>query len=148
MEDEEFGDDFNWEELEPQPIELPPIPATRMTIYQISEFIANALERDEKQMGITKDYLDKLYEEIGNDEEAATMVISYVQQRHNWDMELLAERHDIDDALFTRYLTFDENMWAKVLNTEAFSDMHHEVFKVTQTYIARAVDEVMRKDML
>jgi hypothetical protein len=39
-------------------------------------------------------------------------------------------------------------MWAKVLNTEAFSDMHHEVFKVTQTYIARAVDEVMRKDML
>jgi hypothetical protein len=63
-------------------------------------------------------------------------------------MELLAERHDVDDALFTRYHTFDENMWAKVLNTEAFSDMHHEVFKVTQTYIARAVDEVMRKDLL
>ena len=104
------------------------------------------MEKENELMSLTADVLDRLYREIGGEEETATLVISYLQRRHKWDMELLAERRDVDDILFREHNLFDEYMWDKVMNTNAISDLHHEVYKLSQTYIARAIREVLRKD--
>ena len=46
----------------------------------------------------------------------------------------------------TKHNIFDEHMWDKVMNTTAISDLHHETFKLSQKYIARAIAEVLAKD--
>lgn len=139
-------DEFEWEAHKPEEIDLPSTSIPPNLLKQLSEFIANALEKDERLMGVTRGYLDDLYNEVGNEEEAATLIISYIQQRHKWDVELLAERQDVDEILFREHSLFDDHMWDKVMNTKAMSDLHHEVYKLSQTYISRAIRESLKRD--
>ena len=139
-------DEINWEEYNPKEIKLPDTSIPKDLFRELVEFLQNAMEKESELMSLTTDVLDRLYREIGGEEETATLVISYLQRRHKWDMELLAERRDVDDILFREHNLFDEYMWDKVMNTNAISDLHHEVYKLSQTYIARAIREVLRKD--
>lgn len=139
------------EAYEGQEIELPQSFLPQSLLEQLSSFIANheivlGLNQRETHMDLTTDLLDQLYSEIGNEELSATHVISYIQRRHKWDIELLAERQDIDEMLYREYDTFDEHMWEKVLNTEAISDLHSEVYKLSQIYILKAIKEVFKRD--
>lgn len=139
-------DEINWEEYNPKEIKLPDTSIPKDLFRELVEFLQNAMEKESELMSLTTDVLDRLYREIGGEEETATLVISYLQRRHKWDMELLAERRDVDDILFREHNLFDEYMWDKVMNTNAISDLHHEVYKLSQTYIARAIREVLSKD--
>ena len=139
-------DEINWEDYNPKEIKLPDTSIPKDLFRELVEFLQNAMEKENELMSLTADVLDRLYREIGGEEETATLVISYLQRRHKWDMELLAERRDVDDILFREHNLFDEYMWDKVMNTQAISDLHHEVYKISQTYIARAIREVLLKD--
>ena len=140
-------DEINWEDYNPKEIKLPETSIPKDLFRELVEFLQNAMEKENELMSLTTDVLDRLYREIGDEEETATMVISYLQRRHKWDVELLAERRDVDDILFRDHNLFDEHMWDKVMNAQAISDLHHEVYKISQTYIARAIREVLRKDV-
>jgi hypothetical protein len=139
-------DEINWEDHNPKEIKLPETSIPKDLFRELVEFLQNAMEKENELMSLTTDVLDRLYREIGGEEETATLVISYLQRRHKWDVELLAERRDVDDILFREHNLFDEHMWDKVMNAQAISDLHHEVYKLSQTYIARAIREVLRKD--
>jgi hypothetical protein len=139
-------DEINWEDYNPKEIKLPDTSIPKDLFRELVEFLQNAMEKESELMSLTTDVLDRLYREIGGEEETATLVISYLQRRHKWDVELLAERRDVDDILFREHNLFDEYMWDKVMNTNAISDLHHEVYKLSQTYIARAIREVLSKD--
>ena len=139
-------DEINWEDYNPKEIKLPNTSIPKNLFRELVEFLQNAMEKENELMSLTADVLDRLYQEIGGEEETATLVISYLQRRHKWDVELLAERRDVDDILFREHSLFDEYMWDKVMNTQAISDLHHEVYKISQTYIARAIREVLLKD--
>ncbi len=139
-------DEFYDQEPKHEKIELPKLSIPKNLLRELIEFVQNALEKDEKQMSITSDYLDELYDTIENDDETATLVISYLQRRHKWDVELLADRRDVDEMLFKEHSLFDDHMWEKVMNTTAISDLHHEVWKLSQKYISRAIQEVLNKD--
>ena len=139
-------DEINWEDYNPKEIKLPDTSIPKDLFRELVEFLQNAMEKENELMSLTADVLDRLYREIGGEEETATLVISYLQRRHKWDMELLAERRDVDDILFREHNLFDEYMWDKVMNTQAISDLHHEVYKISQTYIARAIREVLSKN--
>ena len=127
-------------------IELPPIEIPKDLLKQLSEFVQNALAKEDKLMSFTTEVLDELYREIGDEDVSASHIISYIQRRHHWDVELLAERRDVEEMLMTKYNIYDEHMWDKVMNTTAISELHHETFKLSQTYIARAIREVLTKD--
>lgn len=135
-----------WNEVVGKKIILPPVFIPENVLRQIAEFVQNAMEKENRLMSLTVEVLDALYRQIGNEDEAATYVVSYLQRRHHWDVELLAERRDVDDMLMKRHNIFDEHMWEKVMNTTAISDLHHEVYKMSQKYIARAIKEALAKD--
>ena len=139
-------DDSLWDEFKGKKIELPRVSIPKDLLRELSEFVQNALEKDNKLMSLTAEVLDELYREINEDELCASHIISYLQRRHNWDIELLAERRDVDEMLMAKHNIFDEHMWDKVMNTTAISDLHHETFKLSQKYIARAIKEVLAKD--
>ena len=97
-------------------------------------------------MTITSEILNELYDQIENEAETATLIISYLQSRHKWDIELLAVKDEVEDMLFARDHIFDEHIWEKVINTTAISDLHHEVYKLSQEFIGYAIDEVLDEE--
>ena len=139
-------DDAQWDEFKGEKIELPPVAIPKDLLKELAEFVQNALEKENKLMSLTTEVLDELYRQIQDDDIAASHIISYVQRRHHWDIELLAERQDVDNMLMAQHNLFDEHMWDKVMNSTAISDLHHETYKLSQKYIARAIAEVLAKD--
>ena len=138
-------DETSWEDFIGKKIELPSLNIPKDLLRELSEFVQNALEKENKLVSLTAEVLDELYREIDDDDIAASHIISYLQRRHYWDVELLAERQDVDEMLMAKHNIFDEHMWDKVMNTTAISDLHHETFKLSQKYIARAIAEVLAK---
>lgn len=139
-------DDAEWDEFKGEKIELPPVAIPKDLLKELAEFVQNALEKENKVMSLTTEVLDELYREIQDEDIAASHIISYIQRRHHWDIELLAERQDVDNMLMAQFNLFDEHMWDKVMNTTAISDLHHETYKLSQKYIARAIAEVLAED--
>jgi len=135
-----------WDIFKGKKVNLPSVSIPLNLLRELSEFVQNAMEKENRIMSLTVEVLDALYRQIENDDEAASYIISYLQRRHHWDVELLAERRDVDEMLMKKHNIFDEHMWEKVLNTTAISDLHHEVYKLSQKYISRAIKEVLAKD--
>lgn len=130
----------------PEEIVLPTTNTPQNTLFELATFISQAVAEEARMASVAKEYLDELYEKIGSPDDAATTIISYIQRRHGWDVELLAERSEVEEMLFKRFDIYDEEMWSKVMNTDAISDLHHEVYKLSQTYIGYAIDEVLSKE--
>ena len=137
--EEDFENELNslWDEFKGKKLELPPVSIPPNLLRELAEFVQNAMEKESRLMSMTVEVLDALYREIDNDDETASYIISYLQRRHYWDVELLAERRDVDEMLMKRHNIFDEHMW---------ENDGHEVYKLSQKYIARAIKEVLSKD--
>lgn len=137
-------DDFDdEEENELVPIDLPS-PEETFT-YLISQFF---IEADRKEKRVNRDVskaLDKVFDKHGDDYSAAS-VMSYISARKGWDMEILLEKHEVEDYLMTSHNLFDDDIWLKVLGTKAMSDLRREVFALSQTYLTRAVQEVLGRE--
>lgn len=131
---------------DPIEINLPDLNVPQNWLEMLGRFLSKSIERQEKHMSTTADALNNLYETIGNDDETASMIISYLQLRHKWDIELLAVKSEVEEKLFNDNNVFDEHIWEKVINTTAISDLHHEVYKLSQQYIAYALEEVLDND--
>lgn len=128
---------------EPEELRLPEIDISRSTLYEIGSFIARAMNEEERVTALAKDYLDKFYDEVGNAEQAASAIISYIQLRHKWEVELLAEKSEVEQILYESYSVYDDEIWEKVLNSEAFSELHHQVHNISTAYIKEAIEEVI-----
>ena len=127
----------------PEELSLPEIDAPPSTLYELASFIARAINEEERVTALAKDHLDRFYAEVGNEEEAASAVLSYIQSRHAWDVELLADKVEVEKLLYDEYSLYDEDIWEKVLNTEAISDLHYAVHKLSVDYLRDAINEVL-----
>jgi hypothetical protein len=125
------------------PIDLPD---TEKTVsYLISQFF---IEADRKEKRVNKEVsrlLDRLYEKHGEDQ-ASISLMNYIGAKMGWDIEILMEKFEVEDYLMNTHNIFDENIWRKVLGTSAMSDFRREVFSLSQTYLTRAVREVLAKE--
>lgn len=137
---DDFDDD---EEEELVPIDLP-LPEETFT-YLISQFF---IEADRKEKRVNRDViraLDKVFDKHGDDY-SAVAVMGYISRRKGWDMEILLEKHEVEDYLMRAHDLFDDDIWLKVLGTNAMSDLRKEVFALSQTYLIRAVQEVLGRE--
>lgn len=125
------------------PIDLP---QTEDTVsYLVSQFF---IEADRKEKRVNKEVsrlLDRLYEKHGEDL-ASISLMNYIGAKMGWDIEILMEKFEVEDYLMNAHNIFDENIWRKVLGTSAMSDFRREVFSLSQTYLTRAVREVLEKE--
>lgn len=136
-----MDDDFDDDELE----ELD-LPETEPTVsFLVSQFF---IEMDRKEKKVNHDVvraLDKLFDKHGEDYTAVS-VMNYLGRRKGWDMEILAEKHEVEDLLLNKYNIFDDGIWSKILGTEAMFDLRKKIFSLSQTYLDRAVLEVLGKE--
>lgn len=121
-----------------------PVPPSFAEIFQVMRFMIDADNREEVMKKEIRDSLDSFYDEYGD--ECTVPIISYVQQVMGWDLEILLDRSEVDNFLMKNYSLFDETIWQKVLKTRAINELHHEVFRISQTYLNDAVAEVLMKE--
>jgi hypothetical protein len=122
------------------------LPDTEQTVsYLVSQFFIEADRREKRVNKEVSRLLDKLYEKHGEDEVSISLM-NYISTKMGWDIEILMEKYEVEDYLLGRHNIFDENIWRKVLGTSAMSDYRREVFSLSQTYLTRAVREVLERE--
>lgn len=136
---------YDQDEPEMEPINLP-YPPSADNIYQVMRYMTNADERDAMVNRTVRDCLDELFDEFGD--ECVMPILSYIQLEMGWDLEILMDRREAEDALMARHSIFDDEIWRKILNTRAVNELHHEVYRVSQTYLSDALEEVLMKEQL
>lgn len=149
--DESYDDNIEYEYDEPDPqapvyIALPPVEETADNIFNISEFLCTAAKEGEHLNKIAFSKLNEIYDEIGNDDNAVSTIIGFLQRRHGWNIEILAERADVDRILFEEYNIFDETMWEKVNNSQEILDLHKEVYRASEEYLRVAIANILKRD--
>lgn len=141
----EDGDeqDFGLEEEDPIVVPLPELHIPRNILEELSKFITQHTEREEEMSRIVRDCLDDLYDEFDDPEQVADLVLSYVQRRHAWDLEIVLSESDVEDFFFKNYDGYDPEIWQKVKETQALRELHYQVYKLSQAFAKEAVREVL-----
>lgn len=141
----EDGDeqDFGLEEEDPIIVPLPELGIPRNIIDELSKFIARNTEKEESMSRIVRDCLDDLYDQFDDDEQVSDFILSYVQRKHAWDLEVVLSETDVEDFFFKNFDGYDPEMWQKVKDTQAIRELHYEVYKLSQVYAKEAVREVL-----
>lgn len=141
-------DIYNWQEDDDDEGELSPIDLPRIN-DEVSLIVSGFfIEQDRKEKKVNRavvNALDVIYDEHGDDNSSIS-IINYVQRKMGWDMEILMERFEVEDYLLNAHDIYDDDIWMKVLGTAAMSDFRREVYSLSQTYLARAVREVLGKE--
>jgi hypothetical protein len=136
--------DFGLDEEEPIVVPLPELEVPRNIIEELSKFIAQHIEKEDDMNRRVRDYLDELYEQFDDDEEVSDFIMNYVQRRHGWDLEIVLSESDVEEMFFKVFDGYDPEMWGKVRNTDAVRELHYEVYKLSQFYAKKAVNEVLQ----
>jgi hypothetical protein len=142
----EDGDeqDFSLEEEDdPIIVPLPELEVPRNIINELSNFISKHIEEEDEMNRIVRDCLDDLYEQFDEPEQVTDLVLSYVQRRHGWDLEVVMSESDVEEALFRNYDGYDPEMWQKAKETHAIKELHYEIYKLSKMYAKEAVREIL-----
>lgn len=85
----------------------------------------------------------QIHEMLGGDGLLELLVA--LDHEGNWETEIIAERADVDNYLLTQYGAFDDEMWSKVKETNAWRQLHYDIFDLSKDGLQKCVDEVMTK---
>jgi hypothetical protein len=54
-------------------------------------------------------------------------VLSCVERKMGWRTEIIADKNALDDYMFYRHETFDEEIWSYYANSDQYSELIHKV---------------------
>lgn len=99
------------------------------------EIELNALDAFEKSMfenKVIRTFIHNAYEFGG----LGTLleVVTQIERKMGWKMEIIADRDAVDDYMFYRHETFDEDLWSHYTNSDQYEDLVRRVaFLSTRT---------------
>lgn len=137
--DGDGDDNISFEE-----IDLPNISQSNEFMEMLSDFFIEADRKEKRAAMAVKRGLQSVLENHG--QTASIAAIHLVQKFEGWDLEILLEKSDVEDYLLKVHDIYDDNIWEKVLNTQALADFRRRVYALSQTYLAVAVQEVLEKE--
>ena len=132
--------DWEGEDFERIDLPMPDVDAFRNLVH----FLVEADRKEKRMTREVSKIMEPLFEKYGED--AAISVMNYVQQKQGWDLEILMERFEVENHLMSNYNLFDDSIFLKVLGTNAMYEYRRKVFMLSQTYLARAVREVLERE--
>lgn len=125
-------------------IELPNMPEANDFIELLSDFFIEADRKEKRAAMAVKRGLQSVLDNHG--QSASIAAIHLIQKFEGWDLEILLEKSDVEDYLMKVHDIYDDDIWDKVLNTDAMSDFRRRVYTLSQTYLAVAVQEVLERE--
>lgn len=133
---------YNWEGDDFERIDLP---MPEMDSFRnLVHFLIEADRKEKRMNHEVSQLMEPLFDKYGED--AAISIMNYVQRKQGWDLEILMERFEVENHLMNNYNLFDDSIFLKVLGTNAMYEYRRKVFSLSQTYLARAVREVLEKE--
>lgn len=92
------------------------------------EIELNALDAFEKSMfenRVIRTFVNNAYEFGG----LGTLleVLTQIERKMGWKMEIIADRDAADDYMFYRHETFDEDLWGHYVNSDQYEDLVRQV---------------------
>jgi hypothetical protein len=68
-----------------------------------------------------------------------------IDNNSDWETEIIAERADVENVMLNKYGAFDDDLWEKVKDTLAWTELHKAIFEASNYWIEKAVDEVVNQ---
>jgi len=92
------------------------------------EIELNALDAFEKSMfenRVIRTFVNNAYEFGG----LGTLleVLTQIERKMGWKMEIIADRDAADDYMFYRHETFDEDLWGHYVNSDQYEDLVRQI---------------------
>jgi len=67
-------------------------------------------------------------------------ILCYVERKMGWKTEIIADKNALDDYMFYRYQTFDEDIWAHYINSDQYDELAHRVSLMSEKAMSEFVD--------
>jgi hypothetical protein len=108
------------------------------------ETIMNDYFSDEDKELLTEMW-DVFFENIDpHDHDAATLsVVNHLLRRQAWYGTIYWCRNEAEHMLFERHGKVDENLWAKVLLSDAVYEFEQKMKSWAKEYLEKAIDEIV-----
>lgn len=85
--------------------------------------------------------VNKIYNEFGY--EGLCELMMTMDRRAGWISDILIESPDLDEYLFKKYNTFDDDIASKARQTVAMQDLNGKIWRLRRKYSRLIVDELM-----
>lgn len=75
------------------------------------------------------------------------MLMQAVEKETGWALEIVGSQSEIEQYAFNKYDMFDESLWIKVKNSEAWDSMVREIYAVTAEWMPVVVAESLSQKL-
>ena len=132
--DEEFEFEFEPEDSE--------APTKEELAIWLSEFMNSAVEAEHMYRSHFCDLVaNRVYAEFGH-EGLCELMIS-IDKRAGWISDIIIENNDIDDILFKKFGTYDNDSIRKARASKAMTEMNQKMWRLRRKYARIIADELM-----
>ena len=67
-------------------------------------------------------------------------VVNQIEKRMGWKMEIIADRDAVDDYMFYRHETFDEDLWSHYTNSDRYENLVHQIAFLSTRVMSNFID--------
>lgn len=108
----------------------------------LSEFMNSASEAEHMYRSHFCDLVvNRVYSEFGL--EGLCNLMMSIDKKANWISDIIIENSDLDDILFKKFGTYDNDSIRKARATKAMSEMNEKMWKLRRRYAKLIADELM-----
>jgi hypothetical protein len=108
----------------------------------LSEFMSSAAEAETMyRSNLCNLIVNRVFNEFGY--EGLCQMMIAIDKRGAWISDILIDTNDLDDILFSKFGTFDEDAIRKARNSNAMAEMNQKIWRMRRKYAKLIVDEVM-----
>ena len=113
---------------------------------ELAEYVASFMQGANDAEAIYRKHycqmvVNKVYSEFGY--EGLCELMLTMDKRAGWISDILIESPDLEEILFKKYNTYDDEIAEKARNTVAMQDMNGKIWRLRKKYSRMIVDEVM-----
>lgn len=87
----------------------------------------------------------RLFEEFGY--EGLCELMMQIDRKAGWISDIIFEKSDFNNALFTKYLHYDEEIVDKARNTQQLLELNKKIWRLRKKYANLIVEEIMDEEL-
>lgn len=87
----------------------------------------------------------RLFDEFGY--EGLCELMMQIDRKAGWISDIIFEKSDFNNAMFAKYLHYDEEIVDKARNTQQLLELNKKIWRLRKKYATLIVDEIMDEEL-
>jgi hypothetical protein len=118
------------------------IPTREELAVWLSEFMNSTAAAESMYRSHFCDLLaHRVYADFGV--EGLCELMGSIDKRGLWISDILLENNDLDEVMFSKYGTYDNDVVRKARSTSAMAELNQKIWRLRKRYAKLIVDEIM-----